>query len=236
MPLAVAFIQKSEPESWANALFRGNLWGVINNNIAECWNNWIKPARYLYVVSMVDHICVEIMNMMYRRREATLGMVKELSPAKEKAVMRTYIESHTLRVNRSSGWKFEVVDGDKTCAVGLNEWTCSCRSWQIHMLSCKHACAAIESKSMSVYAFCDKFFKTDMYCQTYKGIINLIPTFDMYEFNGDEGYVINSPDVCSQPGRRRTQRIPSQIQSRLSKCSRCRVRGHNRRSCKEAIN
>ncbi|XP_073290826.1 uncharacterized protein [Primulina huaijiensis] len=234
MPLAIAFIQKSKPKSWANALFRGNHWGVINNNIAECWNNWVKPARYLSVVSMVDHIRVQIMNMMHRRREATLGMVKELSPAKEKAVLSTYIESRTLRVHRSCGWKFEVVDCDKTCAVDLNELTCSCR--QIHMLPCKHACAAIESKSMSVYAFCDKFFKTDMYRQTYKGIINPIPTFDMYEFNGDEGYVINAPDVRSQPGRRKTQRIPSQIQSSLSKCSRRRVRGHNRRSCKEAIN
>ncbi|XP_073022649.1 uncharacterized protein [Primulina eburnea] len=236
MPLAIAFIHKSEPESWDNALFRGNRWGVINNNIAECWNNWVKPACCLRVVSMVDHIRVERMNMMHRRCEATLGMVKELSPAKEKAVMRTYIESRTLRVHRSCGWKFEVVDGDKTCAVDLNEWTCSCRTWQIHMLPCKHACATIESKSMSVYAFCDNFFKTDMYRQTYKCIINPIPIFDMYEFNGDEGYVINAPDVRSQPGHRRTQRIPSQIQSCLSKCSHCRVRGHNRRSCKEAIN
>ncbi|XP_075499262.1 uncharacterized protein LOC142537651 [Primulina tabacum] len=154
-------------------------------------------------------------------------MVKELSPAKEKVVLSTYIESHTLRVHRSCGWKFEVVDCDKTCDVDLNEWTCSCRAWQINMLPCKHVCAAIESKSMSVYAFCDKFFKTDMYRQTYKGIINPIPTFDMYEFNGDEGYVINAPDVRSQPRRRKSQRIPSKIQSRLSKCSRCQEKDNS---------
>ncbi|XP_075474348.1 uncharacterized protein LOC142505302 [Primulina tabacum] len=36
MPLARDFIVNSEPQSWANALFLGNRWGVINNNIAEC--------------------------------------------------------------------------------------------------------------------------------------------------------------------------------------------------------
>ncbi|KZV34127.1 hypothetical protein F511_42591 [Dorcoceras hygrometricum] len=45
MPLARTFIANSDPQSWANALFPGKRWGIINNNIAECWNNWVKPAR-----------------------------------------------------------------------------------------------------------------------------------------------------------------------------------------------
>ncbi|KZV48172.1 hypothetical protein F511_25961 [Dorcoceras hygrometricum] len=44
MPLARDFITNSSPECWANALFPGNRWGAINNNIAESWNNWIKAA------------------------------------------------------------------------------------------------------------------------------------------------------------------------------------------------
>ncbi|XP_073030655.1 uncharacterized protein [Primulina eburnea] len=66
MPLARDFIVNSEPQSWANALFLGNRWGVINNNIAECWNNWVKAARYLPIVGMVDHIRVQIKNMMHQ--------------------------------------------------------------------------------------------------------------------------------------------------------------------------
>ncbi|XP_073131638.1 uncharacterized protein [Henckelia pumila] len=214
MPLARKFITNSEPESWANALFRGKHWGVMNNNMAECWNNWVKPARYLPIVGMVDRIRVQIMNMIHQRRETTFAMVQELRTKKEK----------TLTIN-----------GDKTFAVDLNDWSCSCRAWEINMLSCKHSCAAIKSKYLSLYSFCDRYFHIDMYRQAYKGIINLIPTFDMNEDSISEGSIINAPDVRSQPGRRKTKRIPSQVETRVAKCGHCRKRGHNRRSCKEAI-
>ncbi|XP_073129491.1 uncharacterized protein [Henckelia pumila] len=39
MPNARDFIINSQPQCWANSLFPGNRWGVINNNIAECWNS-----------------------------------------------------------------------------------------------------------------------------------------------------------------------------------------------------
>ncbi|XP_073138019.1 uncharacterized protein [Henckelia pumila] len=119
MPLARKFITNSEPESWANALFRGKRWGVMNNNMAESWNNWVKPARYLPIVGMVDRIRVQIMNIMHQRRETTLAMVQELSPKKEKTLTSTYIESRNLIVHRSCGSKFDVVDGDKSFAVYL---------------------------------------------------------------------------------------------------------------------
>ncbi|XP_073304566.1 uncharacterized protein [Primulina huaijiensis] len=86
--------------------------------------------------------------------------------------------------------------------------------WQINKLPFKHACAAIESKSMSFYDFCDKYFKIEMYRQTYRGIINPIPTFDINESYLDDGNVTNAPDVRSQPGRRKTKRILSQIDGR----------------------
>ncbi|XP_073137804.1 uncharacterized protein [Henckelia pumila] len=215
MPLARKFITNSEPEIWANALFRGKRWGVMNNNMAKSWNNWVKPARYLPIVGMVDRIRVQIMNMMHQRRETTLAMVQELSPKKEKTLTSTYIESRNLIVHRSCGSKFE--------SLGDN------------MLPCKHACAAIKSNSLSLYSFCDRYFHIDMYRQAYKGIINLIPTFDMNKDSIGEGSIINAPDVRSQPGRRKIKRIPSQVETRVAKYGRCRKRGHNRRSCKEAI-
>ncbi|XP_073136887.1 uncharacterized protein [Henckelia pumila] len=236
MPLAIEFIVNSSPENWANALFLGKRWGIINNNMAESWNNWVKAGRYLPIVSLVDHIRIQIMTMMHQRRESSLKMVQELSPRKEKDVSLACSKSRTLKVHRSSGSRFEVVDMDKTFAIDLNLLSCSCRAWQIYGLPCKHACACIESKSLSVYRFCDDFFKMERYRQSYKGVINPIPTFDMYEGYIDEGDIIYAPTVRSQPGRRKTQRIPSQVEHHVTKCKRCGRTGHNRRTCKEAIN
>lgn len=97
----------------------------------------------------------------------------------------------------------------------------------MNILMCKHSCAAIKSKSMSLYDFCDRYFHIEMYRQAYKRIINHIPTFDMYEANNDERCVISAPDIRSQPGHRKTKRIPSQVETRVSKCGRCHKRGHN---------
>ncbi|XP_073130790.1 uncharacterized protein [Henckelia pumila] len=217
MPLAQDFLVSSSPENWANSLFLGERWGVINNNIVESWNNWVKPARHLPIVAMVDNIRIQIMTIMQQRREKTLEMTRELSPRKEKDVSIAYGKSRTLKVLKSCGSQFEVVDGDKTFAVDLNSWQCSCRAWQIYRLPCKHACACIESKSLSVYQFCDGYFKVGMYRQAYKGIINPIPTSNMNEGYLDDGLTIYAPTTRSQPGRRRTKRIPSQVEQRVKK-------------------
>ncbi|XP_073138620.1 uncharacterized protein [Henckelia pumila] len=120
------------------------------------------------------------------------------------------MESRTLRVQRSCDWKFEVVDGENSFSVDLVDMTCSCRVWQINKIPCKQAISAIEAKSMSVYDFCDNYFKIEAYRAAYKGHINLIPTFDISESCVAESDIIQAPSVHSQPGRRKTKRIPSQ--------------------------
>ncbi|XP_073138772.1 uncharacterized protein [Henckelia pumila] len=236
MPNARDFIINSQPQCWANSLFPGNRWGVINNNIAECWNSWVKAARFLSIVPMVDHIRKKIMNMMHQRRETSLVLNKELTPEKEKLLVSICINYRSLKVDRSSNSSFEVVEGDKTYAVDLKHHRCSCRAWQVLKLPCKHACAAIESKSLSFYDFCDKYYTTRMYRETYRATINPIPTFDMYESQLDEDDVIYAPDSRSHPGHRRTKRFPSQIEIRTLNCGRCHRKGHNRRTCKESLN
>ena len=234
MPLAREFIVQSDPQCWANSLFLGDRWGVINNNQSECWNSWVKPARFMPVVALVDHIRKQIMVMMHERRENSYKITGVLCPKQEKKLITNYMASRTLRVDKSGGWSFEVVDHDKTYAVDLQGWKCSCRAWQVERMPCKHACACIESKSLSVYDFADQYYRVEMYRETYKAILNPIPTFDMDAFVPEEEPVINAPDVRPQPGRRKTQRIPSQVEVQVIKCRQCGRSGHNRRTCKEA--
>ncbi|XP_073119654.1 uncharacterized protein [Henckelia pumila] len=150
--------------------------------------------------------------------------------------LRHLVDDFRTRVDRSSSLLFEVLDGDKSCAVDLGNWSCSCRIWKINGIPCNHVCAAIESKGLSIYDFCDSCYKVENYRRAYAAVVNPIPTFD---FNADlphsNGDIIRPLDVRSQPGRRRTQRFPSQVKKRVTKCARCHKPGHNRRKCKEAI-
>ncbi|XP_073120679.1 uncharacterized protein [Henckelia pumila] len=236
IPLAEEFIKNSEHENWANCLFSGKRLGIINNNQAECWNSWVKPARYLPIVSIIDTIRLQIMNMMNKRRESSLLMVGILSPKPESILLQNYTKSRNLKVDRSTSLLFEVQDGDKSCAVDQGNWSCSCRIWKINGIPCNHACAAIESKGLSIYDFCDSCYKVESYRRVYVAVVNPIPTFD---FNADlphsNGNIIRPSDVRSQPGCRRTQRFPSQVKKRVTKCARCHKPRNNRRKCKEAI-
>ncbi|KAG6508335.1 hypothetical protein ZIOFF_033709 [Zingiber officinale] len=54
-------------------------------------------------MAMVDHMRMQIMNIMYRRHESTLTMVKELSPRKEKAIAIVWFLGVGRRFPSSSG-------------------------------------------------------------------------------------------------------------------------------------
>ncbi|XP_073130783.1 uncharacterized protein [Henckelia pumila] len=209
-------------------------------SIIKAVNQVFVGSHHAYCLRhLVDNFVKQVLRSYLRHNKKHWSSVfkkaVELSPRKEKSVVSAYMESRTLRVQRSCDWKFEVVDGEKSFAVNLMDMPCSYRVWQINKIPCKHAISAIETKSLSVYDFCDKYFKIESYRAAYKRHINPIPTFDISDSCVAESDKIQAPSVRSQPGRRRTKRIPSQVNTRVSTCGRCHARGHNRRSCKEPI-
>lgn len=66
--------------------------------------------------------------MMHRRREATMRMIKRLSPSKENVLTKTHAESRNMKLLKASGWSFEIVDEDKSFAIDFSATTCSGRA------------------------------------------------------------------------------------------------------------
>ncbi|KAK1259539.1 hypothetical protein QJS04_geneDACA015491 [Acorus gramineus] len=62
------WVEDSDPDHWANALFPRERYGELHSNCAKSFNSWILEACNLPIVQMVDHIKVQIMEMMYKRR------------------------------------------------------------------------------------------------------------------------------------------------------------------------
>ncbi|XP_012858134.1 PREDICTED: uncharacterized protein LOC105977380 [Erythranthe guttata] len=225
MPLAASFISNSDPNHWANAYFSGERWGIVNNNQAENWNGWVKDARSLPVPSMIDHIRIKIMEMLVKRQGKSLAMTGILCKKILKRLTINHMASRSLKYCRSSSTAFEVYDEDKSYKVDLQQKTCSCKAWQLEKLPCKHACACLESKGYSVYEFVDPCFHIDTYKQVYQFTINPIPSFDedfdLYDAcNAPPDVFVNAPDSRTRPGRRKTKRIPSQVQTRKLNCTR----------------
>ena len=86
LPDSNKFFKDADPKLWANAVFEGDRWGIVNNNIAESWNTWIKEARSMPPLAMVDSIRKQTMEMMCKRRDAGARMTGTLCSAPKVAL------------------------------------------------------------------------------------------------------------------------------------------------------
>lgn len=83
---------------------------------------------------------------------------------------------------------------------------------------------------------CKIFLKMKKYRQAYNGVINTISEFDMYEGYLSEGNTIYAPTLRIQTGGKKTERIFSQVEHRVTKCRRCNRKKNNNRICKGTFN
>ena len=120
------FIRDSKPETWANSLFQGDRWGIVNNNIAESWNSWIKDARSMPPLAMVDTIRMQTMKMMSEKREEGARMTGALCPTPDNILQKNCMEGRDVTVLEASDTAFEVFDVDKRCVVDVEKRTCTC--------------------------------------------------------------------------------------------------------------
>jgi len=44
------WVEKNEPERWAQSKFLKDRWGKLNNNPVEIWNNWMRKLRGMSIL------------------------------------------------------------------------------------------------------------------------------------------------------------------------------------------
>ncbi|KAH7845889.1 hypothetical protein Vadar_007058 [Vaccinium darrowii] len=63
------FLSDLPYEHWANAYFKGQRYGEMWSNMAECFNSWIEKERHLPITQLVDRIRLKMMELMCFCRE-----------------------------------------------------------------------------------------------------------------------------------------------------------------------
>ena len=81
----------------------------MTSNCAESYNSWIREARFLPVVQMVDHIRVQIMDRINTRRLRAEKWVTVLCPESQKTLNKNMPKSFSLHVIMG-GDVYEVFD------------------------------------------------------------------------------------------------------------------------------
>ncbi|MQL92052.1 hypothetical protein Taro_024672, partial [Colocasia esculenta] len=161
------WILRNDVEHWANAQFPGERYGQMYSNLAESFNAWIKPARGLPILQMVETIRRQIMEMGGWRRIEPANWEITLCPNIEKVLAKIMFNIRQSSVIPSDGRLFEVVNGNKTYVVNIPEWTCSCHKWQLLKIPCEHACATIACSHKPLYDYVSPFYTTNTYMAAY---------------------------------------------------------------------
>ncbi|KAK1314044.1 hypothetical protein QJS10_CPA06g01165 [Acorus calamus] len=218
---AAKWVEDSDPNHWANALFSGERYGEMYSNCAESFNSWILEARNLPIVQMVDHIRVQMMELLYQRRIESSNWKTFLCPSIMEKLQKIHADSRGLQVRCSDEVHFEV-RGRRNEAVNLSERTCTCRGWQVYGLPCVHACAAVWKINGTIHEYCSHYFRADLYRQAYAAAI--LPVVGVQRTEGEGGDILIKPPLTKiRPGRKKKNWIESQADPdsvSLYRCSR----------------
>jgi hypothetical protein len=134
-------------------------------------------------------------------------------------------------------YAFQIHDQCQSYTVNLNNFTCSCREFDLDQLPCAHATAACRAKEISVYSMCSKFYTTNALLLAYAEPIWPVGNRSEWDVPEDVKNRIVLPPIRQViPGRRKTVRIPSVGEDVVrKKCQRCGGGGHNRATCRNPI-
>ncbi|XP_057803635.1 uncharacterized protein LOC131018968 [Salvia miltiorrhiza] len=189
--------------------------------------------RYNFMTSN----CAEVFN---ERRSKALARTHPLT---EWAALKLDIsveEGRRMDVNAINAFKFTVSSSDRNYVVDLRAMSCSCHEFDLDLIPCPHAAAAILKSKQSCIAFVSSYYTMQTLREMYSIDVNPIPHQDEWYVPADvSSRVVGAPQNPSQSGRPRTSRIPSTMESstksRVSVCSRCHKSGHYKSKCKEEI-
>jgi hypothetical protein len=120
----------------------------VTNNLAECFNNWIKPFKGLNLDELMDKIRQLVVNKWDVRRTISrkitgiilahiIKELKEQSRNLDMDVQRCGDSVTEVSVKGGSGFK---------CVLNLEARTCTCRKWQVSGIPCKHAIVFIATQ------------------------------------------------------------------------------------------
>jgi hypothetical protein len=214
----------------------------VTNNLAELFNNWIKPEKGKHLDDFLDIIRQMILIKWNNRKKVAKKFTRKILPhIMQKLREDSYnldIEVITaspegvaeLRAKESSGFRF---------VVSLPDRTCSCRVWQGSGIPCKHAIAYITSiPGEKLEDHMDDYFSMNKFRAAYEGSIPCIPDKSMWP-QTTHGFFMHPSLLRSTGGGRRKNRMKSALEGGSSKkkakkheCPICHELGHHWYTCK----
>ncbi|XP_008670606.1 uncharacterized protein [Zea mays] len=243
-PNAVAYLRYDHPHLWTRAKFN-KICKVdyVNNNISECFNNWIKNVKELPAVDLMDMLRVMIMEKIATRQSIANKMQGHILPS---VVNDLHEKSRNLRytITKSGYMKGEVSGASRDgvawrYGVNLVTQACSCGQWDVTGKPCTHAIAFITSqRNLRIEDYVGECYSVQRFKDAYQ--FEVYPMGDRLQWPKlDPGFEMRPPKLEGRPaGRPRKKRIKSAGEPGKRgpyQCKRCFQYGHIEKGCKNPV-
>ncbi len=146
------WLQEHHNLLWARCKFSTKVkCEYINNNLAECWNAWIKEFKDLPLHCMVDAIREKGLVMFEKRRRISRALNVVILPAVVHQLNAASKGLKNLQVTKGLPDRAEVTEIYKDQEVRrhvvyLKDRECTCREWQVTGRPCPHALVVITTR------------------------------------------------------------------------------------------
>ncbi|CAE6075136.1 unnamed protein product [Arabidopsis arenosa] len=154
-----------------------------------------------------------------KRREKAKKALTRCTPEIEQLLIDHLKEATDCVVIASTEWIYQVNDGYGTVfTVDLRKKTCTCRVFDVLMVPCCHALAAVGIRNLDIYSLIGKYAFVSEWRKLWTEHILPPPKERDTEVPVDISQVdVNAPKTKRPSGRPRTVRIPSQGEHHLPK-------------------
>ncbi|XP_012851412.1 PREDICTED: uncharacterized protein LOC105971112 [Erythranthe guttata] len=241
---AYEWLKNISPQLWCKHMMSGrSKCDLLCNNLCESFNNYIKEARDMPILTMLEALRRQFMCRIHTKRLLVEKCSGKLCPRIQDKVNMIKDKALDFECHVSANGKWEVTMGNKGWDVDLNRQTCSCKEWELTGIPCMHATCAILMEHKEPEDFVSRYYSLDMYKRAYSFTINRVPDHSQWVTDASNEQPIMPPPFKKQPGRPKKLRKkgPDEISvgGKLTRngitqtCSNCGDTTHNKRRCKK---
>ncbi|KAL4388868.1 hypothetical protein GQ457_09G012750 [Hibiscus cannabinus] len=231
---------------------------MLLNNLSECFNKIILEARDKPILTMLEIIRTKMMRRIVQRKEEAEKYTGILCPRIQKKLdnqiqnsirfLKLKMFVHCVsrcRLIYAGDFQYQVECGQgEQHVVNIQNYTCTCRRWDLTGIPCNHAISVTNCNNMNVVSFVDPCYKKDTQLSIYGHPISHIRGVN--QWTKVEGMEPILPPVLrrhvGRPNKKRrlerdevpTTRKVSKKGSKMT-CTKWGKNGHNIRTCKGEI-
>ena len=141
------------------------------NNLSESFSLMILKSRDTPILAMLEWIRVRLMTRLYTKREGIEKYAGKLCPSMQDKLEKLKVESKPFSATLAGSFLYEVASQYERHVVDLVKKTCSCRSWDLNDIPCKHAIIVIYTNIEKLEAYTHLCYQKETYIEIYNEVL-----------------------------------------------------------------